>query len=114
MGCLRLLDDLFLADRQHIEDAIDIFRHFLVHWRAMAHVKSLLPNADLLSALKDSGCIELFIGIESGSSEIREFINKIGTVNEIKQTVKEPLDAIINVKGYFMYGFPEETLEQMK
>lgn len=112
--CVRLLDDLFLENRHHIEDAIDIFRHFPVHWRAMAHVKSLLPNADLFSALKESGCVELFVGIESGSPEIRKFINKVGTVNEIKQMVKKLLDAGINVKGYFMYGFPEETLEQMK
>lgn len=112
--CVRLLDDLFLVNRQHIEDAINIFTHFSVHWRAMAHVKSLLPNADLFSAMKDSGCIELFVGIESGSPEIRQFINKIGSINEIKQTVKKLLDAGINVKGYFMYGFPEETMEQMK
>ena len=112
--CVRLLDDLFLANRQHIEEAIDIFNHFSVRWRAMAHVKSLLPNADLFPALKASGCIELFIGIESGSPEIRKFINKAGSINEIRQTVKKLLDAGINVKGYFMYGFPEETIEQMK
>ena len=64
--------------------------------------------------IKASGCIELFIGIESGSPEIRKFINKAGSINEIRQTVKKLLDAGINVKGYFMYGFPEETIEQMK
>lgn len=112
--CVRLLDDLFLANRQHIEEAIDIFNHFSVRWRAMAHVKSLLSNADLFPALKASGCIELFIGIESGSPEIRKSINKTGSIDEIKETVKKLLDAGINIKGYFMYGFPEETIEQMK
>ena len=111
--CIRMLDDLFLLNRKSIEDALRIFAEFDLKWRAMAHVNTFKNNLDLVTLLKDSGCIELEIGIESGNDEIRKMIKKEGTISEAKNIIKGLLDKGINVKGYFMYGFPGETKEQM-
>lgn len=108
---IRILDDLFLRNRNNMIKAINIFNKFkFLSWRAMAHVKSFKQCTDLLVQLKESGCKEVFIGIESGSPRIRKSINKIGEIYEIKEVIYNLLDVGINVKGYFIYGFPEEDI----
>ena len=109
---IRVLDDLFLKNRDSIVDAIDIFKKFPFNWRAMAHVLSLKGNEDLFSSLQQSCCKELEIGIESGSDRIRKEIHKAGSVDDIKLVVKKLLEAGINVKGYVMYGLLNETEEE--
>lgn len=109
---IRILDDLFLKNADSIKTAIEIFSKFNFHWRAMCHINSLKNADDLLEELYNSGCRELEIGIESGSERIRNYIHKIGTVEEIKIGITKLLKAGINVKGYFMYGLPTETYEE--
>lgn len=38
----------------------------------------------------------------------------MGTAEEVYECIKAILNANINVKGYFMYGLPEENLEDMQ
>ena len=112
---IRILDDLFLRNRDNMLKAIDIFNSFgFLSWRAMAHIKSFKMCGDLLIDLKRSGCKELFIGIESGSPRMRKSINKIGEINEVKEVIFKLLEVGINVKGYFIYGFPEESIYDFK
>jgi radical SAM superfamily enzyme YgiQ (UPF0313 family) len=113
--CIRVLDDLFLRSPQSIQDAIEIFNKFNVSWRAMVHIKTFENvSEELLIQMKQSGCVELFIGIESGSDKVRKMINKLGTVDEIKNTTREILKCGIDIKGYFIFGFPLESLNDME
>ena len=111
---IRILDDLFLRDRKSIIDACNIFNAFpQLHWRCMAHVQSFITNLDLLVDLKKSGCDEVFIGIESGSPEMRRKIQKAGLVEDVVKCIERLLQAGISVKGYFICGFPGETAQQI-
>lgn len=109
---IRVLDDLFLKNKINIEKAIDIFGKFeSISWRAMAHILSFKESEHLLIKLQESGCKELFVGIESGSERMRKSINKLGSIEEIINIICEILKVGINVKGYFIYGFPGETVD---
>ncbi len=110
---IRVLDDLFLKNRASVEKAIRIFNNFTYEWRAMAHVISLKNiEMPLLRTLKESGCKELEIGIESGNEQIRQMINKKGNIADVIRVITNILGVGINVKGYFIYGFPNETFDQ--
>lgn len=111
---IRILDDLFLRGRNSISQACTLFNKYpSLNWRCMAHVTSFLSNFDLIPALKHSGCKEIFIGIESGSDIIRHTIKKVGSVENVESVIHELLCNDINVKGYFICGFPGETKEQI-
>ena len=76
----------------------------------MAHIRTFNNiELDKIIKLKESGCVELFIGIESGSTRIMESINKTSDTKLIKENLSKIFKAGIDVKGYFIYGFPEET-----
>lgn len=107
--CIRVLDDLFLLNQHSIMDAINIFKmHPGLYWRSMAHVHILGKNSHLFGDLYNSGCKELFIGIESGSKRIRHFIHKKGEIHDIIDVVQGLLSVKIQVKAYFIIGFPTE------
>lgn len=109
---IRILDDLFLRNGTSIDMAYRIFINFpQVKWRGMVHALSLINALDKMSKLHESNCSELFMGIESGSEGVRKRINKLGTTEDIINVATKILDNGIDLKGYFIYGFPNETEE---
>ncbi len=107
---IRILDDLFLSNKARIKQAIHIFsRYPQLSWRGMVHVLSLKYNLDEIEKLKEAHCKELFMGIESGSESMRKKINKLGSVEDVVEVAEEILQNGIDLKGYFIYGFPKET-----
>lgn len=112
---IRILDDLFLRNETSISQAADIFQEFSqLHWRGMVHVLSLIKCLDKIQLLKNCNCKDLFVGIESGSNTIRKRINKLGDISSVISVIRELLIHGIDVKGYFMYGFLDETQEDME
>jgi len=107
---IRILDDLFLKNRKSIIDAADIFSDLQFSWRSMAHIRTF-RNIDpsLLTDLKNSGCTELFVGIESGSNRILKKINKSRNNIDTTTIFRNIFSSGIGVKGYFILGFPSET-----
>jgi Fe-S oxidoreductase len=112
---IRILDDLFLKNKESIDTVKEIFSNFLeLSWRGMVHVDVLKNSFSKIEDLKESRCKELFIGIESGSNKIRKKIKKMGTIEDILEVSSKILEVGIDLKGYFIYGFPEETEEDFK
>ncbi|MGN6163138.1 MAG: B12-binding domain-containing radical SAM protein [Flavisolibacter sp.] len=115
VNSIRVLDDLFLKKRETVEKAANVFSHFNFQWRSMAHVMTFhMVDEPLMNALKESGCHELFIGIESGSPKILSSIKKTSNTDLIIANLSKVFKAGINMKGYFIYGFPGETAEDME
>jgi anaerobic magnesium-protoporphyrin IX monomethyl ester cyclase len=111
---IRVLDDLFLKGNKNIQQAINVFSRFHYQWRSMAHVSTFNGTTDeMMRSLKKSGCHELFIGIESGSPQILKSIHKTHDLDLIIRNLSKVFRAGINIKGYFIYGFPGETEEDM-
>ena len=112
---VRILDDLFLRNAKSIDMANNIFSQFpKLSWRGMVHVLSLVNAIDKIRELQVGNCKELFIGIESGSESIRKKINKLGQPDDIIKVSQEILRCGIDLKGYFIYGFPQETKEDFQ
>ena len=112
---VRILDDLFLRGQQSILTANSIFsRYSNLSWRGMAHILSLSGAFNQIKDLRIGQCRELFVGIESGSNRIRKRINKLGSPEDVLRVSREILRCGIDLKGYFIYGFPSETKEDFR
>jgi radical SAM superfamily enzyme YgiQ (UPF0313 family) len=110
---IRVLDDLFLRNEESIRNATELFNQYPnLTWRGMAHILTFPKLFGTLPQLKASGCRELFVGIESGSETIRKRINKPGSPKDVVDVITMLLVAGIDIKGYFMYGFPDETTDE--
>ena len=59
--------------------------------------------------MKKSGCVEVGMGVESGSDKILATINKGETTDTIKKAIKLLKRGGIRVKGFFIVGLPGES-----
>lgn len=114
----RFVDDLFLAQPQFMKHCLPAFVAAGVGknraWDATGRI-NVLANADdrLLRLIKEAGCREIALGIESGSERMLKHIDKHITPAMITKAVKALTTRGINVKGYFILGFPTETESEM-
>jgi radical SAM superfamily enzyme YgiQ (UPF0313 family) len=71
-------------------------------------------DPELLGEMKEAGCGRIYYGIESGSQEILDRLNKGITLDQIRKTVKQTKDLGMRVLGFFLIGAPGETKETVK
>ena len=70
-------------------------------------------SVELFKLMKKAGCYEVGFGIESGSDRVLKFIKKSATTDQIRTAVRMAKKAGIDVRGFFMIGFPTETKEEI-
>jgi anaerobic magnesium-protoporphyrin IX monomethyl ester cyclase len=93
--------DIDRVCRRLIDERIDL------KWMTFIRASTLkTANLDLL---KQAGCIEVQLGIESADSQILENMNKKATPELYDEVIPKVLAAGINCSCYFIIGFPGET-----
>ena len=110
---IQMFDDTFTLDPKRTENICKgiIERNINVSWNCMTRVDRVTP--ELLKLMAQAGCYEIGIGIESGVQRILDFIKKDLTPEKVRNGVKWAKDAGIDVRGFFMIGFPTETKEEI-
>lgn len=83
-----------------------------IRWATSSRADSL--DAEMISAMKKSGCFAIGMGVESGSQDTLQRIKK----NITKQQIKEAVDLChknkIQTYLFFIIGFPWETTRHIK
>lgn len=115
----RFVDDLFLAYLRFIKECMPEFARSNVgkrwRWDATGRINVLSKASDeIYDMLASNGCREVALGIESGSPRLLEYIDKRITPEMIKYVVRQLTRRGINVKGYFILGFPTETRQELQ
>jgi anaerobic magnesium-protoporphyrin IX monomethyl ester cyclase len=72
-----------------------------------------LPPA-LLEKISRTGCTYLTVGIESGNQDVvKNIVKKALSLNAVEETVRTCRKLKIDVHGFYIVGFPGETLVQV-
>lgn len=111
---LKFADDTFTVNKNRVlkfcrlktERGIDI------PFGANAHINTI--DKDLLKALSDNNCEELWYGVESGSPKILKDMHKNIKIEEIKRIFKMTKDFGMKTRAYFLIGMPNETIEDIQ
>ncbi|MBF0526021.1 MAG: B12-binding domain-containing radical SAM protein [Deltaproteobacteria bacterium] len=80
-------------------------------WRGESRVDTLTPET--LITMKEAGCWDVKLGIESGSDKILAYMNKKLTVKKVMDCAEMILKTGIQFSVNFMYGLPEETWDDL-
>ncbi len=106
-------DDNFLADKSRINELFEIMESRQLHipFDCEGIINSF--DAEMLEKLKKVGCYSVSYGIESGSQRMLDLMNKRITLDRIKKVIKETKSLGLDVRGYFLFGFPTETKDEI-
>lgn len=110
---IKFMDDSFSVNRGRVEEiCLAILKNKLnITWSCLTRVN--LVDDGLIRLLKKAGCTKIDIGIESGNPRVLRMIDKEITIEQIEKVVKIIDKYKIFWAGFFMFGFPTETEEEV-
>jgi anaerobic magnesium-protoporphyrin IX monomethyl ester cyclase len=114
----RFVDDLFLGAKRVIDQMMSAFTAERVGewavWDATGRINVLnRANDAVLDTLAANGLREVALGVESGSERMLKLIDKRIDPRMTHSVVRRLTERGIDVKAYFILGFPTETEEEI-
>jgi len=106
---IAFLDDTFVLHKPRL---YKIFRELeykgiRFSWTCMTRVNNL--DRELLRFMRDHGCWQIRIGIESGNQDVLDFIKKGITLEQVRNVAEWCRQLGICVSGFFMIGHHTDT-----
>jgi len=83
-------------------------RNLRIQWTAEMRFEKHLTR-DLLSLMRDAGCLKIVFGLESFNQRVMDFMKKGITQPNVRRIIDDCLDLGIAVHCYVIAGFPTET-----
>ncbi len=111
-----IVDDNFTMDRNYAKEFLRRLKalNLGMTWAVPNGVRMDTLDEELLRLMKETGLYMVSLGIESGSDEVLTSMRKGITVSKIRECVNMIDKAGIDMAGFFILGFPGETVETIK
>lgn len=108
------VDDTFTAPPQKAEDFCRLYleRGCDFEWGALVRLDTI--SEPLMDLMAEARCHALYFGIESGSEKVLKTIGKRFRLSNVEHILSEAKKRFSFVITSFIWGFPFETLEDLK
>lgn len=106
-------DELFTMSIGRIHDICSaiIFNDIKLHWGVRSRAN--LVHKESLELMKEAGCFNIHLGIESGTDRILGEMEKGIDIETIKESVNTIKDVGLSCTASFMIGYPDETHDEI-
>lgn len=105
-------DDTMTVDRKRMKEICKLLETLKIIYRCFMRPDTV--DSEILRLMHDSGCLEVGIGLESGSQRILDIVNKGEMAKKNMETIKICHDIGIRVKGFIIIGLPGENRESVR
>jgi len=109
IGGFAVVDDNFIVNKRKVADICSHIRGLDLQWSTLSRVDTI--DEDLLTQVRDAGCIEIKFGVESGSQRILNAMHKNITPDDIRNALRLAHSADIKSKIFIIHGYPGENLD---
>lgn len=111
---LWIADDLFTLNDDYIAAFCDRveYENLKLNWSCLSRVDSI--SYETAGKMKKAGCNKVYLGIESGSDEVLKIMNKHIDISRVRQGVDIFKKQGIECCGFFIVGYPGETIETIE
>jgi anaerobic magnesium-protoporphyrin IX monomethyl ester cyclase len=107
-------EDIFIINRKRAEAVFNRMHELGIISRCLVRADVVTKyGSDFTDMMAANGCVEVGMGIESGSDTILKIANKGESVATIKKAIRMLKASGIRVKGFFIVGLPGESYETL-
>lgn len=111
------LDDNFTLDPQRAKEIcrLIIKNKLNIKWSTPNGIRADKLDLELLTLMKQAGCIQVKVAPESGSPRVlKNIIKKNLDLKMVEKTVSWCKKIKLSVEAFFVIGFPQETVSDIK
>jgi len=106
-------DDILTVNPAHVRKVCAVMRKLGMYWACQARVD--LINEKMIRLMKESGCLQIEFGIESGSERILELVVDKGFApDKVEGAIRLCNRYGIRTLSNFIMGYPTETMEDLQ
>lgn len=109
----KLSHDMFTMNRNKVMETCELIQKldFAVEWGCSARTDCI--DKELLDVMADAGMKSIFFGIETGSPRMQQLINKKLKLDSAIELMEHLENRGVEYVASFIFGFPEETEEDL-
>lgn len=106
--------DLFTVNKSRIIEFCDkiLENNYNIKWTCSSRIDSI--NHKMIDKMALSGLVAVYFGIETGSPRMQKIINKRLNIEQCVDIVRYSISRGVAATTSFIYGFPEETYEDLE
>jgi len=112
IAALNIQDDIFTLDKKRLFKILKLIKPLGMKFRCMG--RAGYDTEETYEKLAEAGCVGVAWGIESGSQDILNKMNKLSTVQDNYNVIKWCQKYGMDARAFFVLGFPGETEETIK
>ena len=102
------VDDVFTLNTQWLTEFVNELKFRQIHIRYECITRSDQLKDQDIQLLKESGCYRVWVGAESGSQKILDFMNRKVKVEEVHKCIVSVKNAGMQAGTFIMLGYPGE------
>lgn len=103
-------DDNFTGSRERALRLCDLILSSGIEFKWSCQTRPTCVDTELLTKMKQAGCVQIEFGVESGDANILKMSKKGYTKEQIREGFRLAREAKIPTYGFFIVGLPGETL----
>jgi len=112
VGMVNFVDDTFTLLPSRVLDLCNKISVLELKWYCLTRVDK--ANLSLFQTMKNSGCISVTYGFESGSNQMLKKMKKNTTVEQARDAIVKAKSAGLKIRGQLIVGFPGESVETVE
>ena len=111
-----LSDDMFGVNKKWIGRWFDRYGSYFEHYHFPygCQTRANIITEDMVIKLKESGCIQLDIGVESGDQKVLDLVNKKITLEQVRQSFEWCRKHKLRSFATMMINMPHETKKSIQ
>ncbi|MBN2406682.1 MAG: B12-binding domain-containing radical SAM protein [Elusimicrobia bacterium] len=111
---LDIIDSNFIVDKVWVKQLLTGLKELGISWANPGGIWVGGLDEEMLHLMKESGCYQLSLAVESSTPRIlKDIINKPTKLDMVKPVVDICRKIGIDLHAFFICGFPEQTREEM-
>jgi radical SAM PhpK family P-methyltransferase len=111
---INIVDDTFNVPAERFKEILRMMIRNKYSFKWNSYYRCQFADRETVELMKESGCMGVFLGIESGSNKVLGNMNKKATREEYLKGVDLLKEYGIVTYGSFIVGFPGETADTVR
>ena len=110
----RFMDDTFTASRRRVFEICDGLKGIgaPIQWSCLVRPNTI--DGEVAAALRSAGCRRVYVGIESGSQKVVDYLKRGYKLEQVMDNLREVRASGLEMVGWFIVGSPVETREDFE